>query len=94
MTRFVFIFDSENFYERYYYEEAWYDLTSTFSREFDAPWTDTFYVAIYNPSTTNSASISYTFEHETTFRTNLIINLCISGGLVGVIVVTNFLGKK
>lgn len=90
----IYIFDSENYFERYYYEESWDSLTSTFTREFDAMWTDTFYIVIYNPSTTNSASISFTFEHETTFMTNLIINICLSGGLLGAIIVTNFLGKK
>lgn len=90
----VFILDSENYHVPYYYEEYWDSLTSTFTREFDALWTDTFYIVIYNPSTTNSASLSYTFEHDTTFMTNLIINISISGGLLGAIIVTNFLGKK
>jgi hypothetical protein len=90
----VFIFDSENYPIPYHYERAWYDLTSTFSREFDPIWSDTFYIEIYNPSTTNSASLSFTFEHDTTFLTNLIINLSISGALLGAILVTNFLGKK
>jgi hypothetical protein len=90
----VFILDSENYPYPYYYEEYWDSLTSTFTREFNPLWTDTFYVVIYNPSTTNSASLSYTFEHDTTFMTNLIINLSISGGLLGAILVTNFLGKK
>lgn len=90
----MYIFDSENYIERYYYEVSWDGLTSTFSREFDALWTDTFYVVLYNPSTTNSASVSYTYEHNTEYLTNLIINLSVTGVLLGTIIVTNFLGKK
>jgi hypothetical protein len=90
----VFILDSENYPDPYYYEEAWYDLTSTFTREFEPLWSDTFYVVIYNPSTTNPASVSYTFEHDAEFLTGLIINLSVSGALLGAILVTNYLGKK
>ncbi|NHJ48983.1 MAG: hypothetical protein FK733_14450 [Asgard group archaeon] len=90
----VYIFDSENYPIPSYYERYWDGLTSTFTREFDPIWSDTFYIEIYNPSTTNSASLSFTFEHETTFMTNLIINISISGALLGAILVTNFIGKK
>ena len=88
------IFDSENYPNPSYYEQYYYDLTSTFTREFNPLWTDTFYLEFYNPSTTNPATVSYTLEHETTFSTNLIINISIATSFLGVIVVLNFTGKK
>ncbi len=90
----IYIFDSENYPDPYYYEETWYDLTSTFTREFDPTWTDTFYVVLYNPSTTNTANVQFTFEHETEYMINLIINISITGALLGAIIGTNFVGKK
>lgn len=90
----IYIFDSENFVSRYYYERSYDDITSSFSTEFSALWSDTFYIVFYNPSTTNSAKISYTVEADQVFRGNLIVNLALAGALLGVILVVNFTGKK
>ncbi|NHJ88082.1 MAG: hypothetical protein FK734_21635 [Asgard group archaeon] len=88
------IYDSENYPDPYYYEEYWYDLYTTFTREFDAGWTDTFYVVFYNPSTTESASLTFTIESETTFMTNVIVNISLGIVFLGTILVVNFVGKK
>jgi hypothetical protein len=90
----IYIFDSENYESRVYYERTFYDITSSFQTEFTATWTDKFYIVFYNPSTTNTASISYSVEAGLEFTTNMIINLVIAGVLLGVILVVNFTGKK
>lgn len=90
----IYIFDSENYIERLYYERSYDDITETFSTEFTTTWTDTFYIVFYNPSTTNTATISYTVEAGLEFTTNMIINIAIAGALLGVILVVNFTGKK
>ena len=90
----VYIFESEQYISRIYYERSYDDITSFFSTEFEALWSDTFYIVFYNPSTTNSATISYTVEAGLEFTTNMIINLAIAGALLGVILVVNFTGKK
>lgn len=90
----IYIFDSENYVSRYYYERTYDDITSSFSTEFTALWTDTFYIVFYNPSTTNSATISYTVEADQSFRGNMIVNLALAGAFLGIILVVNFTGKK
>jgi hypothetical protein len=90
----IYIFDSENYASRLYYERTFYDITSSFQTEFTATWTDTFYIVFYNPSTTNTASISYTVEAGMEFTTQMIVNIAIAGVLLGVILVVNFTGKK
>ena len=90
----IYIFDSENYVSRLYYERTYDDITSSFQTEFTALWTDRFYIVFYNPSTTNTASISYTVEAGQEFTTGMIINLAIAGVLLGVILVVNFTGKK
>ncbi len=90
----LMIYESAYYPDGSYVEEVWYDLTSTFTREFDADWTETFYIVFYNPSTTDSASVSFTLEHDTAFNTNLIVNFSIGGVFLGAIVIVNFIGKK
>ncbi|NHJ31696.1 MAG: emp24/gp25L/p24 family protein [Asgard group archaeon] len=90
----IYIFDSENYVDRIYYEKTFDDITSSFQTEFTALWTDKFFIVFYNPSATNSASISYTVEAGLEFTTNMIVNLVIAGVLLGVILVVNFTGKK
>ena len=90
----ILIFESAAYPDGSYYEEYWYDLTSSFTREFDAGWTDTFYIVFENPSYDNSATVTFTLEHDTAFNTNLIINLSISGTFLVAIAVVNFIGKN
>lgn len=90
----IYIFDSENYVSRYYYERTYDDITSSFSTEFTALWSDTFYIVFYNPSTTNSATITYTVEADQSFSGNMIVNLAIAGAFLGIILVVNFTGKK
>lgn len=90
----LLIYDSENYISQYYIEEYFSDITTSFNTEFVPTWTDTFYVVFYNPNTLNSATFSYTLEHEQEFSSNLIINLSIGAGLLGSILIFNFIGKK
>ena len=90
----VMIVDSENYPSITYYEEYYSDISSSFNTEFEALWTDNFYIIIYNPDTTNSASLTYTLIHDEEFSSNLIINLSIGAALLGMILVLNFTGKK
>lgn len=90
----LLIYDSENYVTEYYVEEYFYDISTSLNTEFDAPWTDTFYLVFYNPDNFNSASFSFTLEHEQEFSSNLFINLGIGAGLLGSIIVVNFIGKK
>ena len=90
----LLIYDSENYISEYYVEEFYYDISTSLNTEFDAPWTDTFYLVFYNPDNFNSASFSFTLEHEQEFSSNLYINLGVGAGLLGSIIVLNFVGKK
>ncbi|NPE09230.1 MAG: hypothetical protein GNW80_13170 [Asgard group archaeon] len=91
---YVEIYESEYFDSRIYVEEDWGPVISTFSTEFEPLWSDTFYIVLYNADTMNSASFSYTIDHDQAFQSNMIINLAIAGALLGVILVVNFTGKK
>ncbi|HUT82906.1 MAG TPA: hypothetical protein VMZ29_17050 [Candidatus Bathyarchaeia archaeon] len=90
----IAIYDSENYPSSYYYEEYWSNIYSSFTRNFDAIWTDTFYVVFYNPDTTVTASLSFTIESETNFMTNTIINISLGAVFLGTVLVLNFSGKK
>ena len=91
---YVEIYESDAYPSKNYYEEEWGPVSTTFSTEFEPLWSDTFYIVLYNADTTNSASFSYTIDHDQNFRGNMIINLAIAGAFLGVILVVNFTGKK
>lgn len=91
---YVEIYESDAYPSKNYYEEEWGPVTTIFSTEFEPLGSDTFYIVLYNADTTNSASFSYTIDHDQSFRSNMIINLAIAGAFLGVILVVNFTGKK
>jgi hypothetical protein len=91
---YVEIYESAAYPSLSYYEEDWGPVSTTLSAYFEPTWTDTFYIVFYNANTMSSASFTYTINHDQAFQTNLIINLAIAGGLLGVILVVNFTGKK
>ena len=91
---YVEIYESDEAISRNYYEEEWGPVSTIFSTEFEPLWSDTFYIVLYNADTTNSASFSYSIDHDQSFRSNMIINLAIAGALLGVILIVNFTGKK
>ena len=91
---YVEIYESDAYPSKNYYEEEWGPVSTTFSTEFEPLWSDTFYIVLYNADTTNSASFSYTIDHDQNFRGNMIINLAVAGAFLGVILVVNFTGKK
>lgn len=91
---YIEIYESDAYPSMNYYEEEWGPVSTTFSTEFEPLWSDTFYIVLYNADTTNSASFSYTIDHDQSFRSNMIINLAIAGAFLGIILVVNFTGKK
>lgn len=90
----LYIFDSENYPIPTYYERLFYDIYSTLSTTFDAPYTDTWYLEFWNGDHDNTAQIAITLEHVQTFLTNTIVHLSIGVGFLGIILVVNFIGKK
>ena len=90
----LYIFDSENWPVPIYYEDLYYDISSTFSTTFEAPWTDTWYLQFWNGDHSNSAQISLTLEHVQEYLRNTIIHLSIGAAFLGIIIVVNFIGKK
>ncbi|MBD3191012.1 MAG: hypothetical protein GF308_10230 [Candidatus Heimdallarchaeota archaeon] len=90
----LYIFNSENYPIPTYYERLFYDIYSTFSTTFDAPYTDTWYLEFWNGDNANTAQITITLEHVQTFLTNTITHLSVGLGFLAVIIVINFIGKK
>jgi hypothetical protein len=91
---YVEIYESAAYPSMSYYEESWGPVSSSLNAYFEPLWTDTYYIVFYNANTMNSASFTYTIDHEAAFQTNLIINLVIAGVILGIILVANFTGKK
>jgi len=68
----IYIVDSDNYPDVFYYEEMFTDVTGLKDFYFDTIYTDTYYVIFINYSSSESAVIQYTFNVDKGMPTWLI----------------------
>lgn len=73
-----------------YYEEYVRGITGTKEYEFEAPYSDTWYVVFWSSSV--NTEIKYTITHESPTMKHAIVTIISGFALLGVILIVNFIG--